>query len=81
VEADEDEADQDAEHDREARPEEVQAQEYRHSTEDDDKDVRVQAEPQGELIPDPAVTLLGRDVIDRADLDLGETLRMLPRLI
>ena len=60
--------------DRDARPEKVQAHEHDHAAEDDGKDVRIQAEPQGELVTDPAVAFCGRDVIDRADLDLGEAL-------
>ena len=81
VEADQDKTDDDPEDDRDARPEKVQAHEHHHAAEDDGKDVRVQAEPHGELVTDPAVAFLGRDVIDRADLDQGAALRALPRLV
>src|SRR5450432_588554 len=74
VEANEGEPDDDAEDNRDARPEHVEPHEDRNTAEHNRKDVCIQAEPESELITDSAVPLLRRDLIDRTDLDLAGAL-------
>jgi hypothetical protein len=70
------EADDDADDDRDRRPEKVESEQDRDATEHHRKDHRVQPKPERELIANGAVTLFGRHVIDRADLDLGQAFRV-----
>jgi hypothetical protein len=64
-------------HDRDARPTEVEAHEHDRAAEHDGEDVRAHAKPQRELVTDPAMALAGGDLVDRADLDPGESVRVL----
>jgi len=77
VEADQQQAEQGPEHDRDAGPQEVEPEEHGDAAEHDVEDVHRRGEPQRELVADLAVALRGGDVVDRADLDVHEILARL----
>ena len=59
----------DAEQDRDERPDQVAARADPEHTDGEGRDLGVAHEPQRAEVPDLAVPLAERDVVDRADLD------------